>query len=118
MLVSIAMATLVVLIATQNIIVTFFCISAVIFIVSDITGAMVLLNWELGIAESVSIVIAIGFAVDYVVHLAAHYVHSPYYNHNDKATESLTAMGVSIYSGAITTLGSAVFQFGGTIIFF
>ena len=68
--------------------------------------------------ESVATVIVIGFSVDYVVHLAAHYVHSAYHAKRKKATESISAMGVSIVSGAITTLGSGVFLFGGTIIFF
>jgi predicted RND superfamily exporter protein len=37
---------------------------------------MVLKEWEMGASESIAMVIIIGFSVDYVVHLAAHYVHS------------------------------------------
>lgn len=33
-------------------------------------------GWELGVAESIAIVILIGMSVDYVVHLANHYVES------------------------------------------
>ena len=94
---------------------TIFAIIAVIFIVADITAVMVIAGWELGVIESVATVIVIGFSVDYVVHLATHYVHSPNYSRSVKAKESITAMGVSIFSGAVTTLGSAVFLFGGTI---
>lgn len=39
---------------------------------------MYLSGWELGVAESITIVILIGFSVDYVVHLANHYVESSY----------------------------------------
>ena len=63
-------------------------------------------------------VIIIGFSVDYVVHLAAHYVHCSQPSRYGKSSESVAAMGVSIFSGAMTTLGSGVFLFGGTIIFF
>jgi predicted RND superfamily exporter protein len=39
---------------------------------------MVFQDWELGVAESMGIVILIGFSVDYVVHLSSHYIHSPH----------------------------------------
>lgn len=79
---------------------------------------MVLQEWQLGVSESIAMVIIIGFSVDYVVHLATHYVHSTELTRFDRSTDSVAAMGVSIFSGAITTLGSGVFLFGGTIIFF
>ena len=111
--VSITLAFFIMLIATQNFIVTIYAILSVIFIVANITAVMVLMGWELGVPESVATVIAIGLSVDYVVHLAAHYVHSPLYTKDAKATDGVTSMGISILSGAITTLGSGVFLFGG-----
>lgn len=78
--VSITLAFIIMLIATQNLIVTIYAIISVVFIVSATTSVMVLLGWELGVPESIAIVIAIGFSVDYVVHLAAHYVHSPFHS--------------------------------------
>ena len=118
MAISVSLAFLIMLIATRNIIVSLYAIVSVIFIVANITAVMVFLGWELGVPESVATVIVIGFSVDYVVHLAAHYVHSPSYSRDTKATDAVTAMGISILSGAITTIGSGVFLFGGTIIFF
>ena len=106
------------LIATHNIIVTSFAIISVLFIVANITALMVMQGWELGVAESIAIVISIGFSVDYVVHLATHYVHSPFHSNDAKSTEALADMGISIFSGAMTTMGSGIFLFGGTIIFF
>lgn len=38
----------------------------------------------MGIAESITIVILIGFSVDYVVHLANHYVESSYSDRNTR----------------------------------
>lgn len=42
-------------------------------------------GWEFGVAESITVVILIGFSVDYVVHLANHYVESSY---DDKFTRT------------------------------
>ena len=118
MIVSVALAFVIMMIVTHNLFIAFYSIIAVIFIVANITACMVILGWELGVIESVATVIVIGFSVDYVVHLATHYVHSPFQSRNIKAKESISAMGVSIFSGAITTLGSGIFLFGGTIVFF
>ena len=76
--ISVSLAFIIMLIATRNFIVALYAIISVIFIVANITAIMVIVGWELGVPESVATVIVIGFSVDYVVHLAAHYVHSPY----------------------------------------
>ena len=79
---------------------------------------MVMSGWEMGASESVAMVVTIGFSVDYVCHLAAHYVHSGEKLRYYRSTEAITDMGVSIFSSGITTLGSGFFLFGCTIIFF
>ena len=112
------LAFLILLIATKNVMISFFAIKSVMFIMMCVVAIMVLQDWQLGVSESVAMVIIIGFSVDYVVHLAAHYVHCSEYGRYERATDSISAMGVSIFSGAMTTLGSGVFLFGGKIIFF
>jgi len=113
-----ALAFLILLIATRNILVALYAMISVFFIVMSVIAIMVFKGWQLGVSESIAMVIIIGFSVDYVVHLAAHYVHVTLDSRLDKSTASVSAMGVSIFSGAMTTLGSGVFLFGGTIIFF
>jgi len=113
-----ALAFLILLVATRNILIALYAIKSVVFIVLCVVAVMVLKDWQLGVSESIAMVIIIGFSVDYVVHLAAHYVHSSSTSRFDKTTESVSAMGVSIFSGAMTTLGSGVFLFGGTLVFF
>lgn len=116
--VSFLLAFLILLIATRNVYVSLIAIKSVGFIVMCVIAVMVLKGWQLGVSESIASVVIIGFSVDYVVHLAAHYVQSPTYNRYDRSTESISQMGVSIFSGGITTLGSGIFLFGGKIIFF
>lgn len=79
---------------------------------------MVLKEWEIGISESISVVLFIGLSVDYVVHLAAHYVNSKCASRVDKMRESYQEMGISITSGAITTIGSGLFLYGGKNLIF
>ena len=72
----------------------------------------------MGVSESISVVILIGFSVDYVIHLAADYTHCAFKSRHDKMQQAYGEMGVSILSGALTTFGSGSFLFGGNIITF
>ena len=60
----------------------------------------------------------IGFSVDYVVHLANHYVESPQLTRFKKTQESLREIGISVVSGAVTTSGAAAFLLFGQISVF
>jgi protein dispatched 1 len=76
------------------------------------------LGWEIGVSESLAMVILIGFSVDYVVHLSSDYVHSAHQSRHDKMQQSYREMGISILSGCVTTFGSGVFLFGGKLVTF
>ena len=115
---SVALASIILLFATMNIIVSFFAILSVSFICASVVMVMVLKEWEMGASESIAMVIIIGFSVDYVVHLAAHYVHSNEKKRYRRASESIGHMGVSIFSGGVTTFGSGIFLSGASIMFF
>ncbi len=75
-------------------------------------------GWEIGISESISMVILIGFSVDYCVHLSADFMHSAHPERSNKMQQAYQEMGISIFSGAITTFGSGIFLFMGQIIMF
>ena len=70
---------------------------------------MVLMGWKLGISESVSVVIMVGFSTDYVVHFAASYVECEEEDRNGRIRHALHTMGISIVSGAVTTCASGAF---------
>ena len=55
--------------------------------------------------------VCVGFAVDYVVHLASHYVHSEFEDRENRMRDSLREMGISILSGAITTILATITLF-------
>lgn len=112
------LAFTIMLISTQNILIATYAIISVVWIVLVVVGVMVMNGYELGVSESIAMVIIIGFSVDYVVHLGAHYVHKKSPDRRDRTSDALSAMGVSIFSGAVTTFGSGVFLYGGNLIFF
>ena len=47
-------------------------------IILNVIAIIPLMGLQLGSSESIGIVVCVGFSVDYVVHLASHYVHSKY----------------------------------------
>lgn len=73
---AICFSFVILLIATQNIILALLSIISVAVVIVSVVGIMVMKGWELGVSESISVVIMIGLSVDYVVHLAADYKHS------------------------------------------
>lgn len=115
---AIVFACIVIFIATRNWIITIFAIHCVGFICGAEMSLQVLRGYEMGVAESIGTILVIGFSVDYVVHLAAHYVHSAAPTRFARTTDSIGEMGISIFSGAMTTIGSAAFLYGGQMIFF
>jgi protein dispatched 1 len=73
-LISLFVVALIMLIATRgNLIVTFFAILSIDFAISSTVGTLALLKWELNIVESVTIILAIGLSIDFVVHFGIAY---------------------------------------------
>jgi predicted RND superfamily exporter protein len=74
---SMLFAFIILCIATRNLTQSIISIFCVITIVVSVVAIMVMKGWVLGTTESISVVIIIGFSVDYVIHLSADYMHSP-----------------------------------------
>lgn len=92
--------------------ISIYSLFSVTWTVCSVLAIMNLKNWQLGISESISVVIIIGFSVDYVIHLAADYTHSLNESRNDKMKQAYREMGISIMAGMITTAVSGAFLFG------
>lgn len=69
---------------THNIVIAAYSVLTIIGIVLSVIAVMEMAGWELGITESIAIVILIGMSVDYCVHLANHYIEVPYDTRKDK----------------------------------
>ena len=63
-------------------------------------------------------VLVVGLSVDYVVHLAEGYCRSKHKDRLGRTKDMLSEVGISVLSGAITTLGSSALLLIAQIIFF
>lgn len=63
-------------------------------------------------------VLVVGLSVDYVVHLAEGYSRSLQTDRRGRTRDMLREVGISVMSGAITTLGASVAMIFAQIIFF
>merc|ERR1711959_370268 len=102
------LAFVVVLLATQQILVAFASMFTIVGILASVLGAMVALGWELGTIESICLTILAGFSVDYVVHLAHAFVHAEQKERSDKVRSALDEIGVSVLAGMVTSASAAV----------
>jgi len=70
------------------------------------------------VIESISVILVIGFSVDYVVHLANSYLESAAQTRFERMSFALLTMGVSVVSGAMTTMLSGLMLVFPSFIFF
>jgi len=99
-----------VLLFTLNIFISLIAIISILGNILCVLAFFQLVGWTLGAVEALSITILVGLSVDYVLHLAESYNNTEAHadNRHYRVTESLTRMGASVVSGAITTIGSAI----------
>ena len=69
---------------TMNVIITLFSVLAIASILSSILAMVQLIGWELGISESLAMIVFVGLCVDYVTHIAHNYVESSSLTRSDR----------------------------------
>eukprot|EP00930_Biecheleria_cincta_P076589 TRINITY_DN6379_c0_g1_i3.p1 TRINITY_DN6379_c0_g1~~TRINITY_DN6379_c0_g1_i3.p1 ORF type:complete len:1045 (-),score=167.77 TRINITY_DN6379_c0_g1_i3:416-3550(-) len=102
------LAFIVILIATQQIIIALLSFVSIACILATVIAMMKIANYELGSTTSICITILAGFAVDYVVHLAHAYNHSLKVTRQEKFQEAIDVIGVSVLSGMVTSVLAAM----------
>lgn len=70
------------------------------------------------VLESINLCMVVGLSVDYIVHLAEAYRASKATRRTERVHDMLESIGLSVVSGAITTMGAAVFMLFAKIQFF
>lgn len=117
-IISLALAFVVLLLATTNWIMASLAIMNVGLIVTVIFGFMQMAGWGLGVLESILCVLVVGFSVDFTIHLTDTYAESFEPTRLEKVREALGTTGVSVVSGATSTLLASMPMLFATISFF
>lgn len=124
---SLAIALAVLAVSTANWLVALLATMTILGVMSSFFITFVASGWVLGMYECMFLQLTAGMAVDYTVHLAHAYNESAGETREAKMRESLSEMGVSVLSGAVSTLGASiclfvcsfkVFYLYGSFIFF
>jgi len=118
MLIAAAISFLILAVTTHNIILALYAIICIIGIVTSVMAIVAFHGWDFGTAESIAVVILIGFSVDYVVHICHAYVESHHMDKVRRTREALAKMAISIVGGAVTTFGDGCMLFFTTMFFF
>lgn len=106
------------IVATHNIIVGLLATVTIGCVTICVIGVMPIAGWKLGLLESLNLVLVVGLAVDYIVHLAEGYSRSSHRTRLHRVQDMLTEVGISVLSGATTTLGASFFLLLAEILFF
>uniref|UniRef100_A0A7S1G3T8 SSD domain-containing protein n=1 Tax=Bicosoecida sp. CB-2014 TaxID=1486930 RepID=A0A7S1G3T8_9STRA len=116
--VSVALAFCLVFAATRDLIVTAVSTLCILGVVLTVLAFMYVAGWELGIIESINLTVLVGISVDYTVHLAVAYAMHARGNRKQKMQTALAQMAISVFSAAMTTIGSALFLCLAVVLFF
>merc|ERR1712241_1491136 len=109
----------VLLISTQNWIVSIFALLDIIGVIACELCTIQAIGWKMGTIEALSVVMLIGFSIDYVVHVANAYLESKGDSRMERMSFALLTMGVSVLAGAITTaLSGIMLMFPSWLIFY
>ena len=106
--VSLIIASVVLLVSTRNVIVTFASMFSIVSALACVVGTIVAMGWELGSNESLCIMILPGFAVDYVVHLSNAYMESGSKVRLERVHDAVRDLGISVFWGMLTSLLAAI----------
>ncbi|KAL8603219.1 hypothetical protein ACOMHN_025234 [Nucella lapillus] len=108
----------VLVLATCNVINGFLATLSIGCVTVCVIGVIPLGGWKLGVLVSLNMCLVVGLAVDFVVHLAEGYHMSHHADRKGRLQQALERMGISVFSGACTTLGASAFMLFAQIQFF
>ena len=109
MFTSLFFAGVVLIITTNNYIVGLQAVLSIMLTFGTIMSCIKLAGWSLGIAESIGLIVFVGFSVDYIVHMCHQYVESVYERRKKRMDSCFTQFGSTIINGAITSFMAGFF---------
>lgn len=102
--VSMAVALCVLVFATGNFITGSLAALTIALIVVCVLALVPVMGWELGVSQVIGLIMVPGLSVDFTAHLAEAYTGAKYEDREQRITHALEHSGVSVVSGAVSTL--------------
>lgn len=106
---SILFAWIVLLISTKNYWVSLQAALSILLVIATIISSIYLQGWSLGMAESIGLIVFVGFSVDYIVHMCHQYIESIHDKRKKKVDTCFQQIGSTILNGAVTSFMAGVF---------
>ncbi len=103
MLLTLAIASGILLVTIQNVLVTIYAMVTITSAVFVTVASLVLLGWELNIVEATIITLAVGLSVDFTIHYGVAFKLSPSSDRNQRTRYSLKTMAAAITMAALST---------------
>lgn len=113
-----AVTTVVLSITTLNIATSIIATIALVGVISSLLACVYLIGWELGVIESVSAVLSIGYSFDGIAHITTAYSASKETDRFSRTRDALTELGISIVFGIVSTMLSAAMLLPATVLLF
>ncbi len=107
---SLIVALVVMLVTSQNVLITLYAIVTITMAISCTVASIVLLGWHLNIVESITISLAVGLSIDFTIHYGMAYRLSKSHMAKERVRESFCRVGSAVAMAALTTFaaGSAM----------
>jgi hypothetical protein len=90
----------------------------IVAILGVFMGTWPALGWKFDMFTCLFLIMAVGMSVDYTLHILHAYNECPLETRYLRTKEAVSHMGVTVFSGALTTLMAAAPMFGCTMVFF
>ena len=116
-MVGVLIAFVVLLVSTRKCHIALFATISIFSVLVSVIGSITMMGWTLGTNEAILMSILAGFSVDYVVHLAHAHVHANG-SIDNRVKEAFSDMGISVFSGMLTSVIASIPLFMCTITFF
>jgi len=116
-MIGVAFSFIVIFASTRRLHLSLFAALSILCVLVSVIGTTTMLGWTLGTTEAVLISILAGFSVDYVIHLAHAYNHAQG-DVEERIRITYGNMGVSVFSGMLTSVIASIPLFFCTVTFF
>jgi len=116
-MIGVLVAFIVLFVSTRKLHLSLFATLCILSVLVGVIGSATMLGWTLGTIEAILISILAGFSVDYVIHLAHAYNHAEG-EPDERILAAYGEMGVSVFSGMLTSVVASIPLFFCTLTFF